>query len=72
MGGIIMYYLLDKYKKEVIEMKELEDIRIVLESMKLKYYNYFPYEDAGYEDPYNFLEDYKLITLSGKTIEVEE
>ena len=71
MGCILMYYLLDKYKKEVIEMKELEDIRVVLDSMKIKYYNYFPYEDAGYEDPYAFMEDYKLITLAGNIIEVE-
>lgn len=65
------YYLLDKYKREVIEMKHLDDIKEVLDSMKIKYYDYFPYEDAGYEDPYTFLEDYTLINLEGNTIEVE-
>lgn len=65
------YYLLDKYKREVIELKHLDDIKEVLDSMKIKYYDYFPYEDAGYEDPYAFLEDYTLINLEGNIIEVE-
>ena len=66
-----MYYLLDKHKKEVIEIKNIEPIKFILDSMKIKYYDYFPYEDAGYEDPYNFMEDYALITFNGNEIEAE-
>lgn len=66
-----MYYLLDTQKKEVIEMKEVPDIEEVLESIGITYYKFFPYEVAGYEDPYAFMEDYKLINLKGSLIEVE-
>lgn len=73
------YYLLNKWHKEVIEISaENSEYLPIFDSMKIKYYDYFPYEEAGYEDPYAFLEEYKLIkflpdpTNMGMSIEVEE
>lgn len=73
------YYLLDKWHKEVIEMSaENSGYLKVFDSMGIKYYDHFPYEEAGYEDPYTFLEDYKLIKFLPEpksmemVIEVEE
>jgi hypothetical protein len=56
-------YLLDKSKKEVIELKQHSDIVAILGSLGIKYYEEFPYAAAGYEDPYEFMDNYKLIKL---------
>lgn len=72
-------YLLDKWNKEVIEIKKPteKDLKI-FSSMGIRFYKEFPYEEAGFEDPYAFMEEYKLITFlpDPKTmemrIEVEE
>jgi hypothetical protein len=62
------YYFFDRNKKEVIEMSELTEANIALfKAFNVPYYDHFPYEEAGYEDPYSFLEDYTLIKLKGHT-----
>ena len=80
MGDILMYYyLLDKWNKEVIEITNPteKDLK-VFKSMGIKYYEDFPYEAAGFEDPYAFMEEYKLIKFLPEPesmemrIEVEE
>lgn len=58
-------YLLDRYKKEVVELKNNSDIIAILDSLKIKYYGDFPYEAAGFEDPYSFMDEYKVIKLKG-------
>ena len=58
-------YLLDRYKKEVVELKDNSDIIAILNSLKIKYYEDFPYEAAGFEDPYSFMDEYKVIKLNG-------
>lgn len=56
------YYLLNAWQKEVIEIHNPTERELKLfDSMGIKYYTEFPYEKAGYEDPYSFMEDYKLI-----------
>lgn len=57
-------YLLDRQKKEVIEAKAEDSTIKIFTSMGLKYYEEFPYEAAGYEDPYAFMDDYTLIKLA--------
>ena len=72
------YYLLDKRKKEVIELIGHSDILGLLNSMKIKYYDAFPYAEAGFEDPYTFMDEYRLIKLSADNngnlifVEIEE
>jgi hypothetical protein len=52
------YYFFDKNRKEVIEMSELSEKNIALfKALSVTYYDHFPYVEAGYDDPYAFLED---------------
>jgi hypothetical protein len=76
-GGVIMYYyILDKHNKKVFEFNTENnfDYRPVFTSMGIKFYDEFPYEYAGYDDPYVFLSDYTLIKFKDnqEIIEVEE
>jgi hypothetical protein len=65
MGDILMYYyLLDKHKKEVLEFNYDEKTFTMLRSMGIKCYEHFPYEEAGFEDPYAFMDEYKVIKLA--------
>ena len=67
------YYLLDRHRKEVTEMMDISDRdRIILKSLGINVYENFPYEEAGYENPYDFLEEYKLIKLVNNVFEVVE
>ena len=74
MGGAIMYYyFFDRAKREVTEMTDLSDKdKVIFKTFGIKYYDHFPYEEAGFEDPYAFLEHYKLVKLVNNVFEVEE
>ena len=56
-------YLLDKSKKEVIELRAVPDVIHVLNSLGIKYFEEFPYEAAGYEDPYSFMDDFTVVKV---------
>lgn len=70
------YYILDKYNKRVFEFAGEPSIetKLILNSMGIKYSQTFPYELAGYKDPYNFMEDYEIIKIKADNfvLEVEE
>ena len=57
------YYLLDKHSGKVFEFKPLQKTLNILKSMGIKCYDHFPYEEAGFEDPYTFMDNYDLIKL---------
>ena len=74
MGGVIMYnYILDKHNKRVFEFEgELSNENsIILKSMGIKYSPVFPYDAAGYEDPYSFMEDYEIIKVNANNFLLE-
>lgn len=57
------YYILDKGNKRVFEFAEGADggNKSLFLAMGIKLYYVFPYEEAGYEDPYSFMDDYEII-----------
>ena len=57
------YYILDKGNKRVFEFSEGADggNKDLFTVMGIQLHYVFPYEAAGYEDPYNFMEDYEVI-----------
>lgn len=70
------YYILDKGNKRVFEFvgEPSTETKLILNSMGIKYSQIFPYELAGYEDPYNFMEDYEIIKIKADNfiLEVED
>ena len=70
------YYILDKYNKRVFEFAKEpnEETKLILKSMGIKYSQEFPYAEAGYEDPYAFMEDYEIIKIKPDSfvLEVED
>ena len=70
------YYILDKGNKRVFEFtgEPNASTKAILNSMAIKYSQIFPYESAGYEDPYSFMEDYEIIKINPNNfvIEVED
>lgn len=74
MGDILMYYyFLDKHRKEVTEMQDIsEKDKVIFGSLGIPYFDHFPYAEAGFEDPYEFLENYTLIKLVDNVFEVVE
>ena len=70
------YYILDKHNKRVFEFagEPSAETKLILNSMGIKYSQTFPYELAGYEAPYNFMEDYEIIKIKADNfiLEVED
>jgi hypothetical protein len=57
------YYILDKGNKRVFEFLEGADEgnKELFIAMEIKLYDVFPYEEAGYSDPFSFMDDYEVI-----------
>lgn len=66
-------YILDKYNKRVFEFAEepSAETKLILNSMGIKYSQTFPYELAGYKDPYNFMEEYEIIKIKADNFVLE-
>ena len=71
------YYILDQFSKRVFEfpVETYEKLKPLFSSMLIPIHFEFPYEAAGYEDPYSFMEDYQIITFAesnGDIVEIVE
>lgn len=66
-------YILDKHNKRVFEFAGEPSVtsKQVLKSMGIKYTSIFPYEEAGYENPYDFMEDYEIIKINANNFVME-
>lgn len=68
------FYILDKEQKWVFEIKcarETADRIAEACSPNENFYETFPYEAAGYSDPYSFMEEYKVINVEGEDVVIE-
>ena len=65
------YYFLDKENKIVFEIKCSDQAADYFADMGLNLSEVFPYEEAGYEDPYSFMDEYKIVKVEDSFIEVE-
>ena len=70
------YYILDKGNKRVFEFIEGadNDNKEIFKSMGIKIYSEFPYVEAGFDNPFDFMDEYKIIKFFTQhgSIEVEE
>ena len=68
------YYVLDKEQKLVFEIKCAKATAEHIAATCLSYENFyetFPYEEAGFSDPYSFMEEYKVINVDGEDVIIE-
>ena len=65
---INFFYVVFENRKIVIESEDERFAKAYADTFDGKYYTYFPYADYGYEDPYSFLEEWKLWDSNGNVI----
>ena len=60
-------YIVDEKNKTVMEV-ELSKAQVLARAFGKVCLTYFPYEDYGYEDPYNFSNDWTILNEDGQRV----
>ena len=61
-------YIVDEKNKTIIETESMEHAIWYAKAFNKMALSYFPYADYGYEDPYNFTNDWTVIGTDGNVV----